>query len=119
MAKHNHTGAFGEELAVAYFRQKGYEILHCNWRHRHWEVDIIASKTGKLHFIEIKTRRSARFGLPENSISPKKIQNLLNAASVYLERYPGWTKIQVDVLSIVLEGSSVKEFFLIEDVYNY
>lgn len=119
MAKHNETGAYGEELAVKYFRERGYEIRHCNWRHKHWEVDIIASRADKLHFIEIKTRRSLHFGLPETSISRKKIQNLLNAASVYLELYPEWKKIQVDVLSITLEGQEVKEFFLIEDVYNY
>ena len=119
MAIHNKTGQYGEKLAVQYFGERGYDILHTNWRHRHWEVDVIASKNGKLHLIEIKTRRSARFGLPENSISPKKIQNLLNAASAYLQQFPSWEKIQVDVLAISLTGKETAKFFLIEDVYCY
>ena len=44
MAKHTDTGKVGEELAVNYFSQNGYVILHKNWRHSHWEVDIIATK---------------------------------------------------------------------------
>ena len=48
MAKHTDTGKVGEELAVNYFSQNGYVILHKNWRHSHWEVDIIATN-GRCH----------------------------------------------------------------------
>ena len=77
MAKHTDTGKVGEELAVNYFSQNGYVILHKNWRHSHWEVDIIATKDNLLHFIEVKTRTTKKFGLPEESVTKKKIQNLL------------------------------------------
>lgn len=117
MAFHNATGSEGEQMAAAYFTAKGYTILHRNWRFSHWEVDIIAVKETVLHFIEVKTRRSRTFGLPEDAVDRKKIRNLVNAAEEYLFQNPGWKRIQFDILSItILKGEPV-EYFLIEDVY--
>ena len=116
MAGHNQTGSTGETLAAAYFAEKGYNLLHQNWRHSHWEVDIIASKNSTLHFIEVKTRRSKKFGMPEEKVGNKKIQNLLNAAEQYLHLHPEWKRIQFDILSIVMMLNEPVEYFLIEDV---
>ncbi len=117
MAQHNRTGNSGEALAISYFTEKGYAILHQNWRHSHWEVDIIAEKDGILHFIEVKTRLTKKFGYPEDNVSIKKIQYLINAAEEYLYQHPEWQRIQFDILSIsILKGEPV-EYFLIEDVY--
>ncbi len=51
MAIHNKFGADGETLAAEWLTGKGYEILHRNWRHSHYEIDIIALKNKMLHFI--------------------------------------------------------------------
>ena len=66
---HTHltTGIVGEKLACTFFEQKGFVILHTNWRHGRCEVDIIASKNNVLHFIEVKTRSNKDFGLPEEN----------------------------------------------------
>ena len=56
MALHHQTGKTGEALAAVYLLEKGFRIIHQNWRHSHWEVDIIAQKDHILHFIEVKTR---------------------------------------------------------------
>ncbi len=117
MAKHLQTGKLGEELGAAWFTAKGYQLLEQNWRHSHWEVDIIASKKSTLHFIEIKARRSKKFGMPEEKVSNKKIQNLINAAEQYLHLHRQWKRIQFDVLSIVMIKNEQVEYFLIEDVY--
>ncbi|MEP6711781.1 MAG: YraN family protein [Ferruginibacter sp.] len=117
MAAHNDTGKLGEDLAAVYFTEKGYQILHSNWRHGHWEVDIIATKNNMLHFIEVKTRSSDKYGYPEEKIDRKKIRYLINAAEQFLYLYPQWERIQFDVLSITLLINTVPEYFLIEDVY--
>src|ERR1700739_3828927 len=117
MAKHNDTGALGEKMAIGYLSGKGYTILHQNWRHGHWEVDIIATQNNILHFIEIKTRRTKKFGLPEEKVSKKKLQNLINAAEVYLYENQQWKHIRFDILSILLLKGQEAEFFLIEDVF--
>lgn len=117
MAGHNHTGKLGEELGSVYLVNRGYILKEQNWRHTHWEVDIIAEKDTVLHFIEIKTRRSKKFGRPEEKVGQKKIQNLINAAEEYLYRNPGWKRIQFNILSISIIKDEPIEYFMIEDVY--
>ncbi len=100
MAHHNNTGVLGEKMAAKYLTEKGFTILHQNWRHSHWEVDVIASLKNVLHFIEVKTRRTKKFGYPEDDVTKKKIQNLINASEEYLFINPKWKLIQFDILSI-------------------
>ena len=116
MAHHNNTGSLGEGMAVKFLIDNGYKILHRNWRHLHWETDIIATKNSRLHFIEVKTRRTTTFGHPEDDVSKKKIKNLMGAAEEFLLLYPDWKLIQFDIMSITLEKNKQPQFFLIEDV---
>lgn len=73
MAWHNETGKTGEKLAADWL-EKGFTILEKNWRHKRLEVDIIAEKDNLLHFIEVKSRSSQNYGLPEESVSLKKLK---------------------------------------------
>ncbi len=116
MAHHNSTGTLGEKMAIEYLAGKGFNILHQNWRHGHWEVDIIASLNDVLHFIEIKTRRTRKFGYPEEDVTKKKLINLINASEEFLYLYPGWKNIRFDILSITLLKNQPVEYFFIEDV---
>ena len=117
MAHHNHTGFIGEKMAAGYLLEKGFTILHQNWRHSHWEVDFIASLNETLHFIEVKTRRSRKFGYPEEDVTKKKMENLINASEEFIYLHPEWKWIQFDVLSISITANKSPEFFFIEDVY--
>ena len=117
MAIHNETGKKGEELAATYLKQKGFEILHANWRYSNYEIDIVASKGNMLHFIEVKTRTNQKFGHPEESVSYTKLNNLLKAGAEYQYKYPQWKYVQYNVLSITIRGNQPPEFFFIEDVY--
>lgn len=111
------TGQQGEDIAAGFLTDKGYTIMERNWRFKHWEVDIIASKNRKLHFIEVKTRNSMRYGKPEESITREKMTHLKNAAEEYQFRHPEWRYLQFDVIAITLVNGVSKEIFLIEDVY--
>jgi putative endonuclease len=117
MAAHNKTGFEGEELAVIWLQSKGYSILHRNWRHSHYEIDIIAIKNNILKIIEVKCRRSDLYGLPEDSVTKKKFKHLKYAADEFLFQNPGYKWIQYDVLSIILRKNTEPDFFLLEDVY--
>jgi putative endonuclease len=116
MAAHNQLGLRGEQMAEEYFLCKGYKILHRNWRHRHLEIDLIAMKGNLLHFIEVKIRSSQKHGLPEESVTRKKMQFLLKAADAFLYLNPKYKLIQFDILAITL-NDNCPEYFLIEDVY--
>ena len=76
MAEHNELGKLGEELAVEFLRKNGYEILETNWTFQKAEIDIIAQKENILAVVEVKTRSSLEFGLPQDFVKPKKIQLL-------------------------------------------
>lgn len=117
MLSNQQKGSEGEDLAAAHLQASGYEILERNWRFRHWEVDLIASKGNFVHFIEVKTRHSMRFGRPEESITRAKMTNLKNAAEEYQYQNPHIRNIQFDVLAITVIDGTVKEVFVIEDVY--
>ncbi len=117
MQTHITTGMIGEKLARSFFEEKAFTILHNNWRYKHCEVDIIAYKNKILHFIEVKTRTNKSFGLPEESISTKKMNTLKQAAEAFLDNYPEWKYIQFDVLSIIIDTNNNHEYYWIEDVY--
>lgn len=116
MASHNELGKEGEELASKWLSEQGYTILHTNWRHSHYEIDIVATKGKFLHFVEVKARNASSFGYPEDSVTKKKFKNLQKAADEYLFLNPGHQWIQYDVLSITLIGKEA-EYFLIEDIF--
>ncbi|MEO8763343.1 MAG: YraN family protein [Ginsengibacter sp.] len=118
MAHHNATGALGEKMALKYLSERRYVILHQNWRHGNWEVDIIASLNETVHFIEVKTRRTKKFGYPEEDVTKKKLTNLINASEEFLFLYPTWKRIQFDILSISMLRNIPVEFFFIEDVHT-
>lgn len=117
MAEHNLLGKKGEDLAAAFLLQKGYEILHRNWRYSYFEIDIIATKKDKLHFVEVKMRSSKAYGHPEESVTKKKFKKLLSAADEFLHLHPMYRHVQYDVLAITNNKNSPIEYFLIEDVY--
>jgi putative endonuclease len=95
------VGAWGENLAANYLVAKGYEILARNARTSAGEIDLIARKGALLSFVEVKTRRSASFGPPEEAITPAKQQRMSDAAELWLETHPEekgeW---QLDVIAI-------------------
>ncbi|NCW12143.1 MAG: hypothetical protein EBV82_03085 [Chitinophagia bacterium] len=111
------TGFFGENMAADYLLLNGYDILFRNWRYKHLEIDIIASKTGLLHIVEVKTRSSIHFGFPEQSIQAPKMQFLKNAGAIFQYQNPQWKYLQFDVVSIFLNTQNEWDLLLIEDVY--
>lgn len=116
MATHNKFGADGEKLAADWLEGKGFEILHRNWRHSYYEIDIVAKKNQMLHFIEVKCRNYS-LGNPEDSVTKKKFKNLQKAANEYLFLNPGHKWIQYDIVSITFFKNKEPEYFLLEDVF--
>jgi putative endonuclease len=110
-------GIFGENKAISHLTELGFEILHRNWRYKHLEIDIIASKNNLLHIIEVKTRTSIEFGYPEQFIHQQKMQFLKNAAAFFQYENPKWKYLQFDVVSIFLNDQQNWELAFFEDVY--
>lgn len=117
MALHNELGKEGEQMAVHWLKEKGYEILHLNWRHSYYEIDIVAKKAGRLHIVEVKARKGNRFGNPEDSVTKAKFKRLQKAADEFLFLNPGYKWLQYDILAITLYAGKETEYFLLEDVF--
>lgn len=111
-----HLGNTGEEYAALYLQQQGYHILHRNWRIGHCEIDLITQVEDMIVFVEVKTRKSTRYGFPEESVSEKKMERLLKAAREYLLSHPS-RKIRFDVISILLNHGEVRDFLHIRDAF--
>jgi len=118
MAEHNELGALGEELAVEFLEKNGYEILETNWTFQKAEVDIIAKKDTVLAVIEVKTRSSIEFGLPQDFVKPKKIQLLVKAINEYVISNDLDLEVRFDIIAIQKEN---KGFLIehIEDAFYY
>lgn len=117
MISHLHTGKAGESMAVEWLVSNGYEILHTNWRHSHYEIDVIARKGRTTHIIEVKTRHYHPNSFPEDSVTRRKFKYLQQAADEFLYRNPDIKWIQYDILSIILHKNKPPQLYLIQDVF--
>lgn len=114
MAQHNELGKKGEQLAVDFLLEHGYEILERNCRFAKAEVDIIAKKESLLAIIEVKTRSTNDFGNPEEFVKPKQIQRLVNAVDTYIIENELEVEARFDIISIVKNGKN----FHVEHLQN-
>jgi len=117
MAKHLRLGKRAEYLATDFLRKQGFFIRDKNYRSGAAEVDIIAQKAKRLHFIEIKSKHSLSYGEPEEQIGKGKIQRYHQAAESFQLEEKWHGEIQFDSISITFFPQAVKiEHF--EDAFS-
>jgi len=81
------VGAIGEQTAADYLVKQGYRILERNFRSRGGEVDIVAKdRQGCIAFVEVKTRRSLAYGLPQLAVTPRKQHQISKGALAWLSK---------------------------------
>ncbi len=97
-------GKSGERIALRYLKNKKYKILARNFRLFRGEIDIIALNINTLVFVEVKTRKSTDFGLPEESVTPSKQKQIKKIARGFLMRNNLQdAECRFDVISIHLD----------------
>ena len=116
MAKHNELGKKGEELAVQFLTEKGYEILERNWRNNHKEIDIIAKDGEELVIVEVKTRRNGDYGEPDAAVTHQKQTRLIYAANAYIFTNHLNCNTRFDIISIIYNDDN-PEIEHIEDAF--
>ena len=95
-------GDRGEDMAAAHLKKQGYKILERNYRTPIGEIDLVARHQGVLVIIEVKTRRSRRFGSPQEAVHPAKQERLRNLAEYYLQQQGlGEVTVRFDVVGIL------------------
>ena len=78
-------GASSESLAAWYLKKSGYKILEHNYRTPLGEIDIIAKEKKTIVFVEVKSRRSIRYGNPKWAVTPRKQRKISMVALQYLK----------------------------------
>jgi putative endonuclease len=119
MADHNELGKLGEELAVEFLQKDGYTILETNWTFQKAEIDVIAQKENILAIVEVKTRSSLDFGLPQDFVKPKKIQLLVKAVNEYVISKDMDIDVRFDIIAIHKEGKSFVIEHLVDAFYHF
>ena len=110
MSKHSKIGIKGEQIAANFLLNKGYSILHRNWRSGKKEIDIIAQKDDVVVIVEIKTRTNFDFGFPEEAVTRNK-------QAFFIDSNPQYPIIRFDIISILMDESIVKEIVHFEEAF--
>ena len=104
MTYQQRIGSEGEDFAAQYLQSRGFEILDQNYHSRYGELDLVAEHDRCIVFIEVKTRTSDRFGLPEASVTPEKLEKINNTGLLWLQDHPeapdDW---RIDVIAIIMD----------------
>lgn len=104
MTYQKQLGNKGERIAAEYLQRENFQLLDKQYHTRFGELDIVALEFGMVVFVEVKTRTSDRFGLPEASMTPAKIERIENAGLIWLQEHPDapddW---RIDVISLFLD----------------
>lgn len=99
------TGKKGEDEAVKYLKKIGMSIICRNYRCKLGELDIIAEDDGVLVFIEVRSRRTTGYGLPQETIDLRKRTQVRKVAQYYLLKENLIDRdCRFDVLAVQLDG---------------
>lgn len=103
------SGKKGEETAVKFLEDKGYEIIARNYRVKRQEIDIVAKNKETYVFVEVKSRSSSDFGFPEDFVSPQQEGRIHHAATYFLSEQNIEVKdIRFDVISILVHEHEIE-----------
>lgn len=107
MAYRQILGTQGEEFVAEFLLGIGYQILDRNWRIKSGEIDLVAQDgDGFLHFIEVKTRSSEKFGHPLEAITPEKGARLQRLALGWLSTNERWgVDFAIDCVGVIRSAS--------------
>lgn len=111
-------GKTGEDLAVAWYEARGYDVVARNWTCRAGELDIVLRRGRLRVFCEVKARSSSAFGLPAEAVGPLKRARVRRLAALWFADVSrvgagAWTggPVRFDVASVldsvveVIEGA--------------
>lgn len=99
-------GELGEQYAAAWLESQGWQTLDRNWHCRYGELDIVSrDEAGIIVFVEVKTRRTLRYGTPQEAVTPSKQINLRHAAVQWLSDSDHRTPhngVRFDVITVIV-----------------
>lgn len=96
------VGRYGEQVAARHLQEQGMVVLARNWRCEVGEIDLVARDGDDLVVCEVKTRRGAAFGTPQEAVTAAKLARLRRLAARWLQEHPVHPKaVRIDVVAVV------------------
>ena len=109
------TGTWGETFVLNYLTTQGYQLVQRNYYSRYGEADLIMlDEHGLLTCVEVKTRRSQKFGPAEYSVGKKKLNALTATMNVFLSEHaelPEVWNLDLAVLEDFVPGRAPELFY--------
>lgn len=105
------TGVLGERVALQFLQKKGFTLITKNYRQKCGEIDIIAQKSGIVHFVEVKSvsdHKNVNFSRentydPEEMATNQKLEKVTRTAVLYMENTKDKREYQIDVVTVHLD----------------
>ena len=111
------TGMLGESIACLYLKNLGYRVITRNFLRKCGEIDIVAEKDGRLHFVEVKTVSheivvgGVQSWNPIDNLHEEKIRRIHRTVYTYLSAFhvnqEDW---QIDAVLIVLDRKNKEAY---------
>ena len=113
-------GIEGEDIAARALKKKRYKIIERNYRTPAGEIDIIACDKKCLVFVEVRTRGSVEFGLPQETVVARKRKKLCNAARWYLQKERVESnECRFDVVAVIMnQKQKIPQVEIIKDAFR-
>ena len=112
-------GDRGEEIAAAHLAERGWRILHRQFRIGHREIDLVARRGEVVAFVEVKTRGGTGYGHPLEAITWKKRREIQRVALAWIDRFgrPG-DVYRFDAVAILLPAGGEARVEHVEDAWR-
>ncbi|WEV48315.1 YraN family protein [Acinetobacter sp. ESL0695] len=114
-------GLWGEATALSYLEQNGFKRLQTRYCSRYGEIDLIVEGNGTILFVEVKVRRSLRYGNASESITITKQRKIIKTAYVFLQEYPVYESydLRFDAICIQIKQQVAKPILQDFSLLNY
>lgn len=97
------VGRYGEDVAAAHVRSRGWQVLDRNWRSSEGELDLVGLDGDELVVVEVKTRRTATYGHPAEAVTARKLARVRRLAAQWLAEHDVHAaSVRVDVVAVVV-----------------
>ena len=112
-------GGRGEDLAADFLRERGWSILHRNFRAGRKEIDLVARRGEVVAFVEVKTRAGRGYGHPLEAITGKKRREIYAVAGAWIERFGAeGDTYRFDAVAVLVLGGGEPLVEHVEDAWR-
>jgi len=103
------VGAWGERIAAQWLAARGWSVLHRRFRSGRRDIDLVVRRGSTVAFVEVKTRRTLRYGDPVAAVGYGKLEQLRRSALVWILRHGmAGLDYRVDVCGVLIQGDRVR-----------